>query len=146
MVLTTLAAQTYTGERTVTTALTSVLNGLASLIGRSAPRIYVLNPANLKEDLSERWNDANQYRAFVDGIRDFQGEWNRVLATSGIQNVATQLEQLFGESVTAAIRKQARALQELREKSALRVAPAGLLTTMPTSGVRVKPNTFHGKP
>jgi SMODS domain-containing protein len=145
MVLTTMAAQVYGGERTVTGAVTSVLNSFVSLIAQSAPRIYVLNPANPKEDLSERWNDAPQYRAFVDGIRELHERWNRVLATSGVQNVSNQLEHIFGEPVKAAIKKQARALQELREKSSLRVAPAGLLTAAPAIGVRVRPNTFHGK-
>lgn len=145
MVLTTMAAQAYGGERTVTGALTSVLNNFVSLIARSTPRIYVLNPANPKEDLSERWNDAAQYRAFVDGIRELHERWNTVLATSGIQNVSNQLEQLFGEPVKVAIKKQARALQELREKSSLRIAPAGVLTAAPAIGVRVRPNTFHGK-
>jgi hypothetical protein len=145
MVLTTMAAQVYRGERTVTVALTSVLNGFVSLIDQSAPRIYVLNPANAKEDLSERWNDAAQYRTFVDGIRELHERWNRVLATTGIQNVSNQLEHIFGEPVKAAIKKQARALQELREKASLRVAPAGLLTAVPAIGVRVRPNTFHGK-
>jgi hypothetical protein len=46
------------------------------------------------------------------------------LAARGIQNVSQQLESLFGEPVTAALKKQARTLQELREKSALRVASA----------------------
>jgi len=145
MVLTTMAAQVYGGERTVTAALTSVLNSFISLIAQSGPRIYVLNPANPKEDLSERWNDAAQYRAFVDGIRELHERWNRVLATSGVQHVSNQLEHIFGEPVKAAIKKQARALQELREKSSLRVAPAGLLTAAPAIGVRVRPNTFHGK-
>jgi Second Messenger Oligonucleotide or Dinucleotide Synthetase domain len=145
MVLTTMAAQVYRGERTVTAALTSVLNGFVSLIDQSAPRIYVLNPANPKEDLSERWNDAAQYRTFVDGIRELHERWNRVLATTGIQNVSNQLEHIFGEPVKAAIKKQARALQELREKASLRVAQAGLLTAVPAIGVRVRPNTFHGK-
>jgi Second Messenger Oligonucleotide or Dinucleotide Synthetase domain len=145
MVLTTMAAQDYQGERTLTGALTSVLNSFVSRIAQSAPRVYVFNPANPKEDLSERWNDAAQYRAFVDGIRELRGQWNKVLATSGIQNVSNQLGYVFGEPVKAAVKKQAVALQELREKSSLRVAPAGLLTTAPTIGVRVRPNTFHGE-
>jgi hypothetical protein len=145
MVLTTMAARAYGGEHTVTEAMTSVLNNFVSLIASSQPRAFVLNPANPKEDLSERWNDAAQYRAFVDGVRDLHKRWNEILAASGIQNVSHQLEHVFGEPVTAAIRKQARALQDLREKSSLRVASAGLLTSAPAVGVPVRPHTFHGK-
>jgi hypothetical protein len=145
MVLTTMAAQAYGGEHTVTEAMTSVLNNFIALIASSNPRVYVPNPANPKEDLSERWDDASQYRAFVDGVREFHKRWNEALAARGIQNVSQQLESLFGEPVTAALKKQARTLQELREKSALRVASAGLLTSAPAVGVPVRPNTFHGK-
>jgi len=145
MVLTTMAAQAYGGERTVTGAMTSVLNNFVSLIASSNPRVYVPNPANPKEDLSERWNDAAQYRTFVDGVRELHKRWSEVLAATGIQNVAQKLEQVFGEPVTAAIRKQARTLQDLREKSSLRVATAGLLTSAPAVGIPVRPNTFHGK-
>lgn len=145
MVLTTMAARAYGGEHTVTGALTSVLNNFVSLIAQSSPRIFVLNPANSKEDLSERWNDTVQYRAFVDGVSELQERWNKALATSGIQNVSNQLGYIFGEPVKAAVKKQAAALQELREKSSLRVSQAGLLTAAPTIGVRVRPNTFHGK-
>jgi hypothetical protein len=145
MVLTTMAAQAYGGERTVTEAMTSVLNNFVSLIASSNPRVYVSNPANPKEDLSERWNDAAQYRTFVEGVRELRKRWNEILAATGIQNVAQKLEQVFGEPVTAAIRKQARTVQDLREKSSLRVAAAGLLTSAPSVGVPVRPNTFHGK-
>ena len=145
MVLTTMAAQAYRGERSVTEAMTSVLNNFVSRIASGNPRVYVFNPANDKEDLSERWNDPAQYRAFVDGIREFHQLWNRALSANGIHNVASHLEQLFGEPVNAAIKKQARALQDLREKSSLRVTSAGLLTSAPAVGVPVRPNTFHGK-
>lgn len=145
MVLTTMAAQAYGGERTVTEAMSSVLNSFVTQIASTNSRVYVLNPANPKEDLSERWNDAGQYRTFVNGIREFHEQWNRLLATSGIHNVSQQLETLFGEPVKTAIRKQARTLQDLREKSSLRVTSAGLLTSAPAVGVPVRPNTFHGK-
>lgn len=145
MILTTMAAEAYRGERTVTEAMTSVLNTFVSTIAFSKSRIYVPNPANPKEDLSERWDDAEQYHAFVHGIADLHGEWNNALAATGIQNVSNQLEHLFGEPVQAAVKRQASTLQELREKSFLRVAQAGILTSVPATGIRVRPNTFHGK-
>jgi hypothetical protein len=140
-----MAAQTYGGQHTVTDAMTAVLENFVSLIARSKPRIYVPNPANSKEDLSERWNDAAQYRAFVDGISDLHKRWSNILAASGLQNVSNQLEQIVGEPVSAALKKQAKALQDSREKSSLRVARTGLLTSAPAIGIPVRPNTFHGK-
>lgn len=145
MVLTTMAAQAYGGELSVTEALTSVLNNFVSLVASRTPRVYVLNPANPREDLSERWNDAAQYRVFVDGISELHERWNKVLAANGIHKISNELEVLFGEPVKAAINRQAKALQELREESALRVAPAGLLTSTAAFGIPVRANTFHGK-
>ena len=145
MVLTTLAAHAYGGEHSVPEAMTSVLNHIVSLVASSNPRVYVPNPANPNEDLSERWDDAAQYRAFVHGIANLHGEWNKALAATGIQNVSNELEHLFGEPVKSAVKRQAKTLQELREKSSLRVAQAGLLTSVPAAGIRVRPNTFHGK-
>ena len=115
MVLTTMAAEAYAGERTVTEAMTSMLNNFVSAIASSKPRVYVLNPANPKEDLSERRNDAAQYRAFVHGIAELHGEWNKALAVTGIQNVSNQMEHLFGEPVKTAVKRQAKTLQELRQ-------------------------------
>lgn len=145
MVLTTMAAQAYGGQHTVTEAMTAILENFILLIARGKPRIYVPNPANPKEDLSERWDDPAQYHAFVDGISDLQKRWSAALIATGIQSVSNHLEQIFGEPVTAALKKQAKALQELREKSSLRVARAGLLTSAPAVGIPVRPNTFHGK-
>ena len=145
MVLTTMAAQAYGGELTVTEALTSVLNNFVSLVASSAPRVYVLNPANPKEDLSERWNDTARYRAFVDGISKFRERWNKALALNGIHKISNELEVLFGEPVKTEINRQARVVQDLREKSALRVAATGMLTSAATRSVPVRANTFHGK-
>jgi hypothetical protein len=145
MVLTTMAAHAYSGQHTVSEAMTAVLENFVSLIAQSKPRIYVLNPANPKEDLSERWEDPVLYRAFIDGISDLHKRWTDALAATGVQNVSNRLEQVFGEPVTAALRKQAKALQESREKSSLRVARAGLLTSAPAVGIPVRPHTFHGK-
>jgi hypothetical protein len=144
MVLTTLAANAYAGQLSVAEALTGIIGRIVSLIRSSNPRVFVLNPANPQEDLSERWNDPAKYAAFLQGMGELQQQWTKVMATSGIHNVSGLLEKLFGEPVKAAVAKQARLLQELREKSALRVAPTGLITASPAASIRTRANTFHG--
>jgi hypothetical protein len=145
MVLTTLAAQTYQGQLSVSEALTGILNGIVAMIASSQPRVYVLNPANPLEDLSERWEDPAQYSAFVSGIHELHRAWRNVLAKGGVHNAAKLLESLFGEPVKAATAKQARQVQSRREQSGLRVAPTGLITAAPAIGVAMRTNTFHGK-
>lgn len=145
MVLTTLAAYTYEGQLSVSESMSCILAKIVGLTEFSKPRIYVLNPANRQEDLSERWEDPVEYAAFVMGIRELNGLWAKAIATAGVQNVGMALETLFGEPVRVAVRKQASHLQELRAKSALRVRPTGVITAVPAVGIAMRSNTFHGK-
>lgn len=145
MVLTTLAAQNYQGQLSVSQAMSGILAKMVAMTETAKPRIYVLNPANPQEDLSERWADPVQYMAFVSGIRELHQQWSRTMTAVGMQNVSKALENSFGEPVKAAFTKQANRLQELRANSALRVTPAGVITAASTVGVAMRPNTFHGK-
>lgn len=145
MVLTTLAAQNYEGQTSVSQAMSSILAKLVAMIDIAKPRIIVLNPANLKEDLSERWNDDAKYKAFVLGIRELNRRWSHTMVTAGMPNVCKELEHLFGEPVRTAVAKQASRLSELRSRSALRVTPAGIIAAAPAVGVAMRANTFHGR-
>ena len=145
MVLTTLAAQNYEGQTSVSQAMSRILAKMVAMIDCANPRIFVLNPANPKEDLSERWDDGAQYAAFASGIKELNQQWSRTVAAVGMPNVCKELEHLFGEPVRIAFTKQAGRLQELRDRSALRVTPAGIITAAPAVGVAMRANTFHGK-
>jgi hypothetical protein len=145
MVLTTLAARCYRGQRSTSRAMSDILAQVVAMVEAAKPRIYVLNPANPKEDLSDRWDDPELYAAFVSGIRELHRDWTRAMALVGMQHVAKALEKLFGEPVKVALAKQANRLQELRGQSALRVTPAGIITAAPAISVPLRPNTFHGK-
>jgi Second Messenger Oligonucleotide or Dinucleotide Synthetase domain len=144
MILTTLAASAYTGQISVAGAMGQILAHVISLINNSKPRIYVLNPANPQEDLSERWNDAVKYDAFAEGIRELQTQWQNITASRGVLRTSQGLEALFGSPVNVALTKQATLLQEMREKSNLRVGAAGLITGAGSGGVAIRTNTFHG--
>jgi hypothetical protein len=146
MILTTLAAHHYAGEISVSTALSHIIAGIAADIEANRPRIYVLNPANPQEDLSERWDDPSVYAAFVRGMKDLSNSWQAALAQRGIDKVSTALRGLFGEPVLTALREQAKAMQQLRDQSQLRVTTTGLLVATPAISVPVRHNTFHGKP
>jgi hypothetical protein len=145
MVLTTLAASCYRGQRSTSRSLTDILAQMVAMFETAKPRIYVPNPANPKEDLSERWDDREHYAAFVTGIRGLHRDWTHATGLVGMQHVANALEKLFGEPVKTALAKQANRLHDLRGQSALRVTPAGLITAAPAISVPMRPNTFHGK-
>jgi hypothetical protein len=147
IVLTTVAANAYRGEPSVSDALTSVLCGIVNFIEASRhegeKHLRVLNPSNLAEDISERW-DSNQaaYEAFEGGIRDFYRRWSLLIARGG--NVNAELEALFGEPVTTALKKRARRLQEERLVGGLGVTASGGIIASGASAVRIRPNTFYG--
>jgi SMODS domain-containing protein len=148
ILLTTVAAHAYRGEPSVSDALTSVLGGIVSLIEASRRagerHLQVLNPSNLAEDLSERW-DSNQaaYEAFEEGIRDFHRRWSGLIARGG--NVNAELEELFGEQVTTVLKKRAKQVQESRVARKLGVTSAGIITSVGAGVVPARPNTFYGE-
>jgi hypothetical protein len=148
IVLTTLAAHTYAGERSVSQALESILRGIIGLIDESRrkgkKRLRVENPSNRAEDLSERW-DSNQsaYLAFETGIRAFEARWSRLLVRDG--SVDEGLKELFGEPVAAVLKKRAGRFQELRSKGKLGISLSGAITTGSAAVIPARPNTFYGK-
>jgi Second Messenger Oligonucleotide or Dinucleotide Synthetase domain len=147
IVLTTLAGDTYRGERSVSRALAATLSGILGLVNAArsrGERLTVWNPSpNVVEDLSERWSgNAAACRAFENGIRDFHCRWSQLVARGG--DVSAGLDALFGEPVKTALRKQAKRLQEDRMSGKLGVTSAGLITSATDASVRMVPNTFHG--
>jgi hypothetical protein len=148
IVLTTLAADTYKGERSVSKALESILRGIIRLIDESRrkgeKRLRVENFSNPAEDLSERW-DSNQaaYAAFEKGIRAFGDRWSRLLVRDG--GVDGELKELFGEPVATVLKKRASQFQELRSKGKLGISPSGAIATVSAAIIPARPNTFYGK-
>lgn len=148
VVLTTLAGHTYRGQRSVSDAMTSILSGIVGLIEacRQAGqrRLRVLNPSNLAEDLSERWDsNIGAYRAFEEGIRDFHQRWTRVLL--GRQGAYAELEMLFGEPFRTVLKKRAKKLQSLRDDGKLGVTRTGGIVAGGSPAAPIRPNTFHGE-
>ena len=147
VVLTTLAAETYRGERSVSQALTSMLGGVVDLIDLSRRRgeqhLHLHNPSNRAEDLTERW-DSNPaaYGAFERGIRDFHRRWSRLLAHQ--VNTHSELTELFGEPVAAALKKQAQGVQESRRAEKLGVTGGGRIAPLGIASVAIKRNSFYG--
>jgi hypothetical protein len=148
IVLTTLAADTYRGERSVSKALTTALNEIVRLIDASQrageAHIHLSNPSNLAEDLTERWNsNPAAYRSFEHCIREFQRQWTALLARGG--NVNSQLEILFGETVGHVLKKRAQKFQESRLRGGMGVTSSGLLVPSAAAVIPARPNTFYGE-
>lgn len=149
IVLTTLAGQNYGGQEFVNEAMDGILEGIVGSIPPPGRRLTVLNPTNLKEDLSERWNgEPDAYRAFVTGITALRGAWKELQAQRGLPQVKRVLERLFGvDPTTAAMEEQAKYIQSFRAKETLGVrSGSGVLSSIVTQGsVPVRRNTFYGE-
>src|SRR5208282_1732028 len=146
IVLTTLAAHSYRGERSLSRAMTSILGGIVLRIDSARAqgrRLQVLNPSNPAENLSERW-DENQraYSAFESGIRDFHRRWSQVVARVG--NVNSELEGLFCEPVKTVLVKRAKRFQEARTAGRSGVTTAGRIVSAAAATVPMRQNTFYG--
>jgi hypothetical protein len=148
IILTTLAADVYRGQRSVSEGLGDVLLGIVRAIDYAEAhghRLYVLNPKNPREDLSERWDTVPEvYDAFKGGIREFATQWSALMRQEG--NVQKELEGLFGETVRLAKVRQAERLQKFREAGALGVTQSGRITGAgAVASTIVCANTFHGR-
>jgi len=146
IVLTTLAAHTYRGERSLSKAMASILGGIVQLINSSradGSRLLVLNPSNSAEDLSERWDeDRSAYAAFEKGIRDLSRQWSQLVARGG--NVNAELEGLFGEPVKTVLVKRAKRFQMARTAGGSGITSAGRIVPAAAATVPMRRNTFYG--
>lgn len=142
IILTTLAAHAYSGEPFVSEGLSSVLQGVTSMIP-PANRLYVYNPMNPKEDFSESWEDPMKYQAFLLGLREFRSDMAQIRSLVGPE-LAKKLEAMFGEYVRPAMEKSAKRIEEARNKGNLRMGAGGVITTV-GSGISIPRNNFYGE-
>ena len=96
MVLTTLAANFYRGEETVSESLFNLVQRISEYFSdASQPRI-VVNPINDEEVLSENWlNDGAARCSFIAFIAETQALLTKAANTDNEREMATRVEQLF---------------------------------------------------
>jgi len=147
VVLTTLAAHAYSGEYSSNVGLVQVLSGISNMVPSSG-RLYVWNPSNLTEDLSEKWDSLPEhYTGFLKWLQGFSREWSALQETRGIQNVVWLLGEMFGESVTGiALAEQQEYIEKSRRSGRLGVNPSGVILAGVSAGIiSVPQNTFYGR-
>jgi hypothetical protein len=146
IVLTTLAADLYSGEQSISAALMEVLDGIVGRLDWSharGHRLAVPNPVHREEDFSERW-DSNQraYFAFDEGVRSFARVWRQVCDSQN--NPAPLAKSLFGGVMDDAVLREARAMQQQRTKSLLGITSAGRIVPAASAITPMIRNTNHG--
>jgi hypothetical protein len=146
IVLTTLAADLYSGEQSLSFALLQVLEGIVARMDATharGERLHVPNPVHPQEDFSERWkNCPGAYLAFNDGIRKFAAAWREVCETHG--NPGKLAKGVFGRVIDEAILRETRSMQADRNASSLGIASSGLIVPVSRASVPMVRNTNHG--
>lgn len=146
VVLTTLAGTHYSGEESVSEALSAILAGIVKAIDVADlfdKRIVVRNPSNIEEDFAERWDsNPNAYDEFKRGVRQFERNWSAIVV--GGRETNKELEKLFGEYVRSALIKRGQRLHEARKAGSLAVGTTGAITGLGPGATSVPRNVFHG--
>ena len=148
IVLTTLAADIYRGEALLSQALLLILEQIVELLNAAQAigrRLRVPNPVHSQEDFSERWDsNLKAYADFDSGIRKFAAVWRAICF--GQDRPDRELERMFGEEVVnPALIKQARSLQEVRERGGLGIRESGRIVPVAAALTPMLRNTNHGK-
>jgi hypothetical protein len=144
IVLTTLAARAYAGQRSTALALDGILTSVGELVARSGQGLDVRNPANPAEILSEKWAEQPRtYREFRRWLDWFVAEWRRVNSPADISDAERHLAVLFGDELAkSTLRRHMDSIEALRRSRDLKVSRAGTLGVVGATTVR--PNTFYG--
>ena len=151
VVLTTLAARTYTGTASVIEALERIALGIAGELREAESlgrRLVVKNPTNENEDLSERWDDAANYTNFKSWLQKFTNDLGELRQMVGVPQIVAKLKLMFGENVTNSVVTQfAERMSKKRYSGNLAVASGSgivVLSDTPKS-TPILQNTFHGE-
>lgn len=152
VILTTLAGSFYKGQRSLSLALESVLDGIHQAL-EACPQVpRIPNPVHAGENFADTW-DQEKYDEFKSYIHNFRRGIKSALYPAaleerqGLEKTAGHLGGLFGaERVRDAIRIEANELNERRNSGALGIGSGGLLTALSRSGSAAVPsNQFFGR-
>jgi len=143
ILLTTLAAQYYTGAASLTLALDAIVDGICSFTARATGIPRVPNPTNPDENFARGWNDET-YPQFVKYIYSVRRYLDELMRGGGIDEMTKSLGGFVGQPVAErAVSAHARATEQQRGGRTLRVEPrTGFLTT--GAGLAIPRNSFYG--
>jgi hypothetical protein len=152
VILTTLAGGFYKGQRSLTLALESVLDGIHAALSAIPQVPSVPNPVHPEENFADTW-DQTKYEQFKSYIENFRRGLKAAMHPTvlserqGLEKSTDHLGELFGaDRVRDAIRAEAAEINEGRNSGKLGVAVGGVLTGMSKAGaIPVPRNQFFGR-
>lgn len=143
IILTTLAASSYQGQLSVYETIDGFITDIESrartgFIGLASP-FQVLNPANPKENFSEKWfEDRRLFTAFMGFIKNLRSTWQQLKESSKVSGTQDILKRAFGnDRVMRLIGEQATYTQKVKQYRDLmplaQMAGTGTLFTTPAA-------------
>jgi hypothetical protein len=142
ILITTLAARAYRGERQLVEGVMNAASRMPDLVERDGDGYVVLNPVQDRENFADMWTPTAAAQ-FFEWMSDLQATLAEALSTrSGVQAAVAILEQKFGVGpVQKSASRFGAARNSTRNGGRLKVAATGAVGT---AGLTVKPHTFHG--
>lgn len=145
ILLTTLAAHAYTGERDVYDALTEIVDEMPRLVTRGDDGWVVTNPVEPRENFADKWSKAPSLAiSFFDWMEQIAVDLREAGQQRGLHRLTTRLAGSFGEEP---IQKSAKRLGDgYREVSAagLMMLGAGTGRLSRSGTIPVKRHGFYG--
>ncbi|NJN27756.1 MAG: nucleotidyltransferase [Cyclobacteriaceae bacterium] len=148
IILTTLAAQFYDGEPSISETFENIISKIKSHVETLYPhRPFELpNPVNPEENLADVWIDKpHLYQHFISFIKNLDGEWQKLKEAHGIEEESTLMKGMFGnEPYVKAMEAKAETMNHKRGNG-LGILPSGVLVDRAVEkSLPVKDNTFYG--
>lgn len=145
ILVTTLAAHSYRGEKDLYDALLQTVELMPEYVERTERGLSVPNPVEPRENFADRWRDRPELaREFFSWIDKLGEDLRDAASHRGLDRVAARLQESFGEQpVEKAVGQLGDEYRRKREAGVLSLAPAsGVLSTGP--GVTVRNHGFYG--
>lgn len=149
ILLTTLAARAYSGERDLFAAARSIIDGMTRHIENREGTYWVPNPAHEEENFTDKWAEYPDRRnAFF--------QWHSAIGSTleslsavegqGIHVLRAELTKSFSAGpVDAAVSRLLTGAVSSRVAGTTRISATGALTAAAATGPRLRDHTFHGQ-
>lgn len=148
IILTTLAAQFYSGQPSISETFEGIIYRVRDHIHTLYPHkpFELPNPVNPGENLADVWEAKPElYKHFISFIEHLYLEWEELKETHGIEEEARIMKGMFGEDpYIKAMEARAESVNQKRN-AGLGILPTGVMVDREVEkSLPVKRNTFYG--
>ncbi len=148
IILTTLAAQFYDGQASISETFEGIISKIKDHIQTFYPNkpFKLPNPVNPGENLADVWEAKQElYGHFISFIEQLYSDWQELKESHGIEEEAEMMKGMFGEdSYIKTMEAKADTINK-RRGNGLGILPSGIIVGNEIEkSLPVKPNTFYG--